>query len=96
MPKSIRKAIAEVLRCEGPTPVWSRCVTTDVTLRGVTVPERSVALVRATSVDRDERALDDSDGCDVLRLAQLHTAFCFGVHVCLVPCWPASTERSMP
>ena len=82
-PSLIPAAIEECLRFEPPSPVQSRYVTTDVEQYGQTVPAGSVMVLLNASANRDEREFDDPDRFDILRKAQRHLSFGYGLHFCL-------------
>ena len=83
-PSLIPRAVEEVLRFEGPSPVQARFTTEDVTLHGVTIPARSVVLLLTSSAGRDERQYGpDADVFDLHREPRHHVSFGYGVHFCL-------------
>jgi cytochrome P450 len=82
-PGLIPGAIEELLRYEAPSPVQARCVTRDVDLHGVTVPEGSIMLLLTASANRDERRFADPDRFDIRRAIDHHLTFGYGIHFCL-------------
>ncbi|NYI08642.1 cytochrome P450 [Nocardioides marinus] len=83
-PSLIPRAVEEVLRFEGPSPVQARFTTEDVTLHGVTIPARSVVLLLTSSAGRDERQYGPDAGVfDLHREPRHHVSFGYGVHFCL-------------
>lgn len=83
-PSLIPRAIEEVLRFEGPSPVQARWATRDVTLHGVTIPQGSTVLLLTSSAGRDERKYGpDAGSFDLHREPDHHVSFGYGVHFCL-------------
>jgi hypothetical protein len=82
-PGLIPRAVEESLRCLSPTQYMVRATTRDVELHGRKIPrgERVVLLIGAAN--RDERQFPDPDRFDLLRDAERHLAFGYGVHFCL-------------
>lgn len=82
-PRLITHAINEVVRIESPIQGFSRFVTEDVEVDGVTVPEGSRTVVLFASANRDERKWDRPDVFDVQRRPSDHVGFGAGEHRCL-------------
>lgn len=83
-PSLVPRAIEEVLRYEGPSPVQARWATRDVTLHGVTIPAGSTVLLLTSSAGRDERKYGPDAGTfDIHREPDHHVSFGYGVHFCL-------------
>jgi cytochrome P450 len=76
-------AINETLRLESPIQVFSRYVTRDVEIDGVTLPAHSRALVMYGSANRDERKWEDPERFDIRRKAAEQLAFGYGTHQCV-------------
>ncbi|WP_315838460.1 cytochrome P450 [Bradyrhizobium prioriisuperbiae] len=81
-PGLIPNAINEVLRLESPVRGFTRFVTADVAVGGVTIPAASRVLLLYASANRDERKWQDADRFDVRRRANDHLGFGNGPHMC--------------
>jgi cytochrome P450 len=77
-PRLISHAINEVLRLESPIQMFSRLLTDDYQLDGVTLPAGERVVVVFASANRDERKWDDPDRFDVRRRPSDHVAFGWG------------------
>lgn len=83
-PALIPSAINEVIRIESPIQTFSRYVTSDHTIDGVTMPAGSRAIVAFGSANRDERKWGNPETFDVLRDGSAeHLGFGFGEHHCV-------------
>jgi cytochrome P450 len=82
-PSLMTSAINEILRIESPIAGFSRYVTEDYDMEGVTLPRGSRAIVLYASANRDERKWEDPERFDIRRRAADHLAFGVGVHACL-------------
>lgn len=82
-PRFISHAINEVLRLESPIQMFSRLLTDDYQLDGVTLPKGERVVVVFASANRDERKWDDPDRFDVRRRPSDHVAFGWGEHQCM-------------
>ncbi|WP_211357143.1 cytochrome P450 [Nocardioides rubriscoriae] len=82
-PSLVPRAVEELLRFEGPSPVQGRWTKRAMTLHGVTIPAGSKVLLLTSSAGRDERAYPDADRFDVRRVIEHHVSFGYGVHFCL-------------
>ena len=81
-PELIPHAIEEVVRMESPIRAFSRYVTRDYEVGGVTLPAGSRVLVLYACANRDERKFPDPDRFDVARKPREHIGFGYGTHVC--------------
>jgi cytochrome P450 len=82
-PELVLNAINEVLRLETVITGFSRVLTEDHTVDGVTMPEGSRVLVLYSSANRDERHFPDPDAFDITRSnAGEHLGLGFGTHSC--------------
>lgn len=79
----IPHAINEVIRLESPIQGFSRYVTTDTEVDGMTLPAGSRAVVLYASANRDERKWEDPERFDVLRKPTDHLGFGAGEHRCM-------------
>jgi cytochrome P450 len=80
----IPAAFNEVLRLHAPVQYFTRFVTEDVELCGVSLRAGTRVLVMYGSANRDERRFPDPDRFDVRRPdAGVHLAFGRGVHLCV-------------
>lgn len=82
-PSLMRHAINEVLRMESPIQKFSRYVTRDHELDGVTIPSGSRVILLYGSANRDERKYPDPDRFDITRRPSDHLAFGAGEHMCV-------------
>jgi cytochrome P450 family 142 subfamily A polypeptide 1 len=82
-PSLVTSAVEECLRWVSPIQNMNRVTTTDVELRGVTIPEGSSVLDVYASANRDEEVFDDPFVFDIRRSPNPHVAFGFGPHFCL-------------
>jgi cytochrome P450 len=73
----------EVLRYRGPAKTLSRKPTSDVELRGETIPAGDRVELWLLSADRDEAVFDDPDSFVPDRRPNPHLAFGRGIHYCL-------------
>lgn len=81
-PGLIPGAINEALRLESPIRGFTRHLTADATIGGVTVPEASRVLLLYASANRDERKWQEPERFDVRRRASDHLGFGNGTHMC--------------
>lgn len=81
-PSLIRHAINEVLRLESPIQRFTRFVTRDHDLHGVTVPAGARLMLLYGSANRDERKYPRPEVFDVTRKPSDHVAFGTGEHAC--------------
>ena len=82
-PALIPKAIEEVLRLEAPVQHFTRYVTQDWDVEGVTVPAGSRTVMMFASANRDERKWSNPDRFDVRRDSREQLAFGAGPHMCM-------------
>ena len=82
-PSLIPQAVEETVRWATPLQLTARTVMRDVTLHGVTIPERSRVVLVVGAANRDERQFPDADRFDVTRGVVKHVGFGEGVHGCL-------------
>lgn len=82
-PTLISNAINEVLRLEAPIQNFSRLVSADYDVDGVTLPKGSRVIVSYGSANRDERKWNEPDTFDIRRKASDHLAFGNGPHTCV-------------
>jgi cytochrome P450 len=82
-PALVGRAVNEALRLEGPVQAFSRKVTKDALIDGVTVPAGEWLFVSFAAANRDERRYPDPDRFDIHRDAADHVAFGYDEHVCL-------------
>jgi cytochrome P450 len=81
-PSLIRNAINEAVRLESPIRGFTRVVTSDTEVGGVTLPAKARVLLLYASANRDERKWDNPEAFDVRRRVVDHVGFGFGVHTC--------------
>jgi len=81
-PKLIRNAINEAIRLESPIRGFTRHLTADREIEGVTLPAGSRALLLFASANRDERKWVNPERFDIRRKVIDHLGFGFGIHSC--------------
>lgn len=81
-PTLIHNAINEALRLETPIRGFTRHLTNEATIGGVSVPGGSRVLLLYASANRDERKWQDPERFDVRRRASDHLGFGNGTHMC--------------
>jgi cytochrome P450 len=79
----IPAAFNEVLRLHSPVQYFTRQVTGDVDVAGVTLAAGTKVLIMYGSANRDERRFENPDTFDIRRSARTHVAFGRGVHLCV-------------
>jgi cytochrome P450 len=79
----IPPAFNEVLRLHAPVHYFTRLVTEDVGIGGVTLTAGTRALIMYGSANRDERRYPDPDRFDIHRPPGGHLGFGRGVHLCV-------------
>jgi cytochrome P450 len=82
-PAELPWALEETLRWEPPLIGTARRASTDVELRGVSIPSGSMVSVMIGPANRDEEHYPDPDRYDLHRRAADHFAFGLGKHFCL-------------
>src|SRR5262249_7297940 len=82
-PSLVPSAINEILRMESPVQGFSRLLTRDYDMDGITLPEGSRAIALYGAANRDERRFSDPDRFDVTRNPTDQLAFGSGPHVCV-------------
>jgi cytochrome P450 family 142 subfamily A polypeptide 1 len=75
--------VEEALRWVSPILTMNRVTTSDVELRGVTIPAGAQVLMHYRSANRDADVFADPFEFDVTRDPNPHIAFGFGPHLCL-------------
>jgi cytochrome P450 len=81
-PTLIRGAIEEAVRLESPIRAFTRYVTRQHDVQGVTVETGARVLVLYASANRDERHWDDPERFDIRRRTTGHVGFGHGPHLC--------------
>jgi cytochrome P450 len=81
-PALIPNAINESLRLESPIRGFTRHLTTDAAIGGVSIPGGNRVLLLYASANRDERKWQDAERFDVRRRASDHLGFGNGTHMC--------------
>lgn len=79
----IRNAIEEIVRLNTPIKAFTRYVTQDCLVEGVTLRKGSRVLMVFGAANRDPAKFEDSDRFDISRHARGHVGFGNGVHACL-------------
>ena len=83
LPSCVPSAINEVLRMESPLQGFSRFLTRDYDMDGITLPAGSRAIMFYGAANRDERKFLDPHTFDVTRGSAEHIALGSGPHVCV-------------
>ncbi len=81
-PALISSAIDETIRMESPIRAFSRYVTRDLEIGGVTLKAGSRALMLYACANRDERRFENPERYDIERKARDQLGFGYGTHVC--------------
>jgi cytochrome P450 len=79
----LKSAVLEIVRLATPIQYFTRYVTADAALGGVTLPAGSRLLVMFASANRDEREFADPDRFDVRRNPAQMVGWGLGKHACL-------------
>jgi cytochrome P450 len=82
-PSIVPSAINEILRMESPIQGFSRLLTRDYDMDGITLPAGSRAIVFYGAANRDERKFPDPHTFDVTRGSAEQIAFGWGPHMCV-------------
>jgi cytochrome P450 len=82
-PRSIPRAVEELLRYLSPVQAGARVTTREVELHGTAVPAGDKVLLLWASANRDERRFADPDTLDLRRPPARHLGFGEGIHFCL-------------
>jgi cytochrome P450/ferredoxin-NADP reductase len=85
-PSAVKGFVEETLRYDGPAKNLCRQTTTDVTIRGVTIPKNSRVMVLMGSASRDERIYKNPDTFDLFRTFDADNkilTFGEGIHSCM-------------
>jgi len=79
----MRNAIEEIVRLNSPIRAFTRVVTRDTELAGVTLHEGLRVLIVYGAANRDSQRFDNPDQFDITRKTIGHVGFGQGVHACL-------------
>lgn len=79
----IENAVTEAVRIGTPIRSFTRTLTQEYTLAGVSLPSGSRTMVLFASANRDERRFPAPDRFHITRAARDHVGFGHGVHMCL-------------
>jgi cytochrome P450 len=82
-PSLIPSAINEILRMEAPVQGFSRLLTRDYDMDGITLPAGSRAIIFCGAANRDGRKFADPDRFDITRGSVDQLAFGSGPHICV-------------
>jgi cytochrome P450 len=82
-PSCVPSAINEVLRMEAPVQGFSRLLTRDYDMDGITLPAGSRAILFYGAANRDERKFPNPNAFDVTRGSAEQIAFGSGPHMCV-------------
>ncbi|MFC5187041.1 cytochrome P450 [Actinomadura harenae] len=76
-------AVEELMRYDGPAPMFERWVLEDVEVGGVTIPRGQEVALQFASANRDPEVFADPDTLDLGRDPNPHISFGLGIHFCL-------------
>ncbi|MCP2342882.1 cytochrome P450 [Actinomadura rupiterrae] len=76
-------AVEELMRYDGPAPMFERWVLEDVEIAGVTIPRGQEVALQFASANRDPEVFDAPDTLDLGRDPNPHISFGLGIHYCL-------------
>jgi cytochrome P450/ferredoxin-NADP reductase len=85
-PSTASAFVEETLRYESPAQNLSRQTATEISVRGVTIPENARVVLLIASANRDERVYPNPDRFDISRTFTTHNkilAFGDGIHSCI-------------
>ena len=82
-PARLEHAIEELLRYDSPVQATVRVARQELTLGGVSVPDRALLVVGIGAANRDPAAFPEADRLDLSRENVRHLSFGFGTHFCL-------------
>jgi cytochrome P450 len=82
-PSLIPAAVNEAVRMGSPIRSFSRTLTKDYELGGVTLPAGARAMMLFASANRDERKFPNPDQFDITRKVRDHAGFGHGIHLCV-------------
>jgi cytochrome P450 len=82
-PETVRTAIDELLRYDGPVQATHRLATCDMTVRGTEIREGDIVYLLRGAANRDPERFPDPDTVDVTRADTSHVAFGAGIHYCI-------------
>jgi cytochrome P450 len=80
--ETIRTAVEELLRFDGPVQAVRRVARRDLTLGGRAVRAGDLVFVMVNAANRDPAAFEEAETLDVRRVDNRHIAFGFGAHFC--------------
>ncbi|MEV5569623.1 cytochrome P450 [Spirillospora sp. NPDC052269] len=76
-------AVEELMRYDGPAPMFERWVLEDIEVGGVTIPRGQEIALQFASANRDPEVFADPDTLDLGRDPNPHISFGLGIHFCL-------------
>jgi len=82
-PSSIKPAVEEILRFDGPSKMEVRTLAEQVEMRGKTLPAGAMVYLVQHAANRDPEIFDHPDRFDIARDPNNHIGFGFGLHFCL-------------
>ncbi len=82
-PRLIPGAVNEAVRLGSPIRSFSRTLTRDMPVGGVTLPAGARVMIVFASANRDERQFPDPDRFDPTRPGGAHVGFGHGIHQCV-------------
>ena len=82
-PSLIGNAIEEVVRLNSPIRAFTRTVTENTQIGGISLTEGQRVLMVYGAANRDPRRFPDPDGFDVTRNVRGHVGFGHGIHTCM-------------
>ncbi|MGH7965037.1 MAG: cytochrome P450, partial [Candidatus Binatia bacterium] len=82
-PTLVPNLVEEALRYEAPVQLFPRRTTQEVEVAGTVLPAETVVVALFGSANHDESKFPQPERFDILRNADGHLAFGFGIHFCL-------------
>ncbi|MEV4258254.1 cytochrome P450 [Spirillospora sp. NPDC049652] len=76
-------AVEELMRYDGPAPMFERWVLEDIEVGGVTIPRGQEVALQFASANRDPEVFDEPNRLDLGRDPNPHISFGLGIHFCL-------------
>jgi len=81
-PSLIPNAVLEGVRLASPVRSFTRAVTQDFEIGGVTLPKGARVMMLYACANRDERQFENPDKFDITRDTNKHLGFGSGIHIC--------------
>ncbi len=82
-PTRARATFEETVRHAAPVQTFFRTANEDTEIGGISIPEGSKVLMFLAAANRDPREWENPDDFEIMRRANGHVGFGFGIHACL-------------